>query len=203
MRKKEWILFLACLTAVFLSASGLFSRQCAFIRDNTLRLHILANSDSPQDQHLKLLVRDAVLEGTKEVFSRCESRQEVAAEAQKHLSQIAAIARKTLLENGSDLSVTAQLTEQYFDTRKYGDKMLPAGVYTALQIRLGEASGKNWWCVLYPPLCLQSACEMSDDALLVEGQLLSADAAGQYEIRLALVRWLQRLLERSGAAKTN
>ena len=203
MRKKEWILFLACLTAVFLSASGLFSRQCAFIRDNTLRLHILANSDSPQDQHLKLLVRDAVLEGTKEVFSRCESRQEVAAEAQKHLSQIAAIARKTLLENGSDLSVTAQLTEQYFDTRKYGDKMLPAGVYTALQIRLGEASGKNWWCVLYPPLCLQSACEMSDDALLVEGQLLSADAAGQYEIRFALVQWLQRLLERSGAAKTN
>lgn len=196
MQKKHWILFFACLMATALSAMGLFSRQCAYIRDNTLRLHILANSDSPEDQAIKLQVRDAVLAATDRLFAACQSRQEVLEAAQNHLPYIRDVAADTLQKLGADPSVQAQVTSMHFDSRVYGDHLLPAGRYTAVRITLGNGDGKNWWCVLYPPLCLQSAAKPDEAAQLVEEALLLAQDLPRYQVRLALTEWLQTLRQR-------
>lgn len=197
MDKKEWILFFACLIAAGLSSAGLLSQRCAYIQDNTLRLHILANSDTDEDQRVKLAVRDAVIGQCEKLFADCRSRDEVLREAGAHLGRLEATAAEVLIGHGLAPTVTAELTEMYFSPRVYGDRLLPAGVYTALRLRLGEGEGKNWWCVLYPPLCLQSAAEPTDETVLTQNAILQAQDGQRFRLRLAVADWLQKLLEPS------
>ena len=151
MRKKEWFVLIACIISIACSCVCSFGEECSFIRENTLRLHILANSDSPADQALKLKIRDAVLSHSGELFSGCDTRQKMVGAAQEQLSDIQRIAEQTAMHNGYDLPVTVSVTDMFFETRRYDNVLLPAGTYTAVRIELGEAAGKNWWCVLYPP----------------------------------------------------
>ena len=159
MRKKEWFVLIACIISIACSCVCSFGEECSFIRENTLRLHILANSDSPADQALKLKIRDAVLSHSGELFSGCDTRQKMVGAAQEQLSDIQRIAEQTAMHNGYDLPVTVSVTDMFFETRRYDNVLLPAGTYTAVRIELGEAAGKNWWCVLYPPLCV-SGCAL-------------------------------------------
>ena len=153
MRKKEWFVLIACIFCIACSALFSFGEECSFIRENTLRLHILANSDSPADQALKLKIRDAVLSCSGELFSGCDTRQKMISAAQEQLPKIQQVAEQTALHNGYELPVTVSVTDMFFETRRYDHVILPAGTYTAVRIELGAAAGKNWWCVLYPNLC--------------------------------------------------
>lgn len=194
MRKKEWFVLIACIFCITCSALFSFGEECSFIRENTLRLHILANSDSPADQALKLKIRDAVLSCSGELFSGCDTRQKMISAAQEQLPKIQQVAEQTALHNGYELPVTASVTDMFFETRRYDHVILPAGTYTAVRIELGAAAGKNWWCVLYPPLCVSAAqTGFTEEEAQISDSLLQQDALPHYRARLAVVEWWETL----------
>lgn len=194
MRKKEWFVLIACIISIACSCVCSFGEECSFIRENTLRLHILANSDSPADQALKLKIRDAVLSHSGELFSGCDTRQKMVGAAQEQLSDIQRIAEQTAMHNGYDLPVTVSVTDMFFETRRYDNVLLPAGTYTAVRIELGEAAGKNWWCVLYPPLCVSAAqTGFTEEEAQISDSLLQQEKLPRYRVRLAVVEWWESL----------
>ena len=194
MRKKEWFVLIACIISIACSCVCSFGEECSFIRENTLRLHILANSDSPADQALKLKIRDAVLSHSGELFSGCDTRQKMVGAAQEQLSDIQRIAEQTAMHNGYDLPVTVSVTDMFFETRRYDNVLLPAGTYTAVRIELGEAAGKNWWCVLYPPLCVSAAqTGFTEEEAQISDSLLQQEELPRYRVRLAVVEWWESL----------
>ena len=194
MRRKEWFVLIACIISIACSCVCSFGEECSFIRENTLRLHILANSDSPADQALKLKIRDAVLSHSGELFSGCDTRQKMVGAAQEQLSDIQRIAEQTAMHNGYDLPVTVSVTDMFFETRRYDNVLLPAGTYTAVRIELGEAAGKNWWCVLYPPLCVSAAqTGFTEEEAQISDSLLQQEELPRYRVRLAVVEWWESL----------
>ena len=124
--------------------------------ENIFRLHILANSDSEEDQTLKLKVRDTILEYMKTLTNDMSDKQAVIELSKKHLQDFKEIAEDVIRENGYDYSVNLEIGNFYFPTKYYGNISLPAGNYDALKIEIGEADGQNWWCSLFPPLCFVS-----------------------------------------------
>lgn len=129
-----------------------------------IRLHVIANSDSQRDQTLKLAVRDQVLDYATGVLQRSADMADARRRLENSLDRIEDIARRTLLAQGCDVSVTAQLTETEFPLKEYDGFSLPAGEYTALRLVIGEGRGQNWWCVVYPPLCTAAAAQLPETA---------------------------------------
>jgi stage II sporulation protein R len=127
------------------------------IPSRVLRLHILANSDTTADQSLKLKVRDRVLKDSSVWFTNAHTRAEAEQAAAKHIPEIAREAEDELHKNGSDAPVRVALENTWFPTRQYGNVTFPAGTYRALRVLIGKGAGHNWWCVLFPALCLPSA----------------------------------------------
>ena len=119
-----------------------------------LRLHIMANSDSSEDQQIKLTVRDAVLELTHEELMLCENKAQARAYIEENLETIQETANTALLESGFDYSADANVGVFHFPEKTYQDVTYPQGDYEALRITLGEGEGQNWWCVMFPPLCI-------------------------------------------------
>ncbi len=140
-------------TSVAYATSGYANEVSDDIADSVLRLHIRANSDSPEDQGLKLKVRDTILEEFRGELTGAETKEELIDVIEDNHDRIIEVARKVIVENGYDYSVSSEVGEAYLETRKYGDIYLPAGTYDALIIKIGSGEGHNWWCVLYPPLC--------------------------------------------------
>ncbi len=134
-----------------------FDTSCEKIRQNVLRLHILANSNSEFDQQLKLKVRDAVLLVSEQIFSDCETEQEAKEAVQNNYQLLAETARNTITENNYDYPVSVQLADTWFETREYENFTLPAGNYEAVRIIIGDGLGKNWWCVMFPSICIPTA----------------------------------------------
>ena len=131
------------------------------IYEDTVRLHILANSDSEEDQTLKLRLRDDILSEFATSLSAFESAEEAKSSLSSVLPEIENYAKEKVEEYGYSYSVNVTLTEEWYDTREYEDFTLPKGYYTSLRVIIGEGEGKNWWCVMYPPLCLDIAIEKS------------------------------------------
>ncbi|MGN1096133.1 MAG: stage II sporulation protein R [Eubacteriales bacterium] len=129
----------------------------AEIYDNTVRLHVIANSDSAHDQQVKLLVRDSVLSAIDSLVKDAASVAEAENIIKENISYIRDIASETLLLLGEENDVCVTLSREYYPTRDYGDFSLPAGEYDSLRVMIGKAEGKNWWCVLYPELCTNTA----------------------------------------------
>lgn len=123
------------------------------IQDSVFRLHVIANSDSSEDQNLKYIVRDKVLEYINSISSNENSKEDVISLANQNIDEIQKIAENTIHENGYDYSVKLNIGNFAFPTKTYGDISFPAGYYDALKIEIGEAKGQNWWCVMFPPLC--------------------------------------------------
>lgn len=123
------------------------------IADKIVRFHVIANSDSADDQELKLKVKEAVVKYTEEVLKNSKSIDETKSILLLETDNILNICNQVILENGYNYSVTAELSNTYFPTKSYGQYTFPPGYYEAYQIKIGEAKGRNWWCVLYPPLC--------------------------------------------------
>ena len=139
--------------------------------ESVLRLHIIANSDSAEDQAVKLKVRDALLAYEKEAMNAVCDKAQAKEILMSHGSQILSLTENVLKENGFDYSAQLMLGEFVFPTREYGDKTYPAGTYEALRIVLGDGAGKNWWCVMFPPLCI---LEVNDGK--IEQEKLSFDS---------------------------
>ncbi len=139
-----------------------FSADCRNLTDDVFRFHILANSDSGSDQALKLYVRDRVLKYTEPLFKSSRSRAEAERKAMENLQQIANAAQKAVYERGYNYQVCAELRNMHFDIRNYGDITMPSGDYDALRITIGEGKGHNWWCVMYPSLCVGAASDYKE-----------------------------------------
>ncbi len=158
-----------------------------------MRLHILANSDSEADQELKLKVRDAILEKSPTLFEGSLSLEDAVASAEASLDEIKATAEEEIFANGYNYSVKVYLCDMFFETREYEEFTLPAGQYKALRIEIGAAKGKNWWCVLFPALCIpasQDSAELED--VFTESEI-SAVTQPKYKAKFAIVELFERL----------
>lgn len=154
-------LALALIVSILLSFAR-FDVLCQDLRANVLRLHILANSNDECDQELKLKVRDAILEKCQYVFEDSTSLEQAILSVKENIDVFSDVAKKTIVDNGYDYNVSVEFGEDFFDTRVYDDFTLPAGVYEALKIKIGAASGKNWWCVMFPSVCVYSASDQNN-----------------------------------------
>lgn len=128
------------------------------ISEKIIRFHIVANSDSDDDQELKLKVKEAVVAYTSALLENSSSIEESETLINEHYDEILSIAKATVSENGYSYPVYCTMGYEYFPTKSYGNYTFPPGQYKAFQIKIGEAKGKNWWCVLYPPLCFIDIC---------------------------------------------
>ena len=129
------------------------------LADSVIRLHSIANSDSEADQALKLIIRDAVMAEASTLLTGGHTQAEAQVELEAKLPEICQLAQETLAEHDSSQTITGRVTEVHFPTKDYDSFSLPAGNYTALQLVLGEGVGENWWCVVFPPLCMVPVTE--------------------------------------------
>ncbi|MBQ8207801.1 MAG: stage II sporulation protein R [Clostridia bacterium] len=177
------------------------------IYDSVVRLHVLANSNSEEDQALKLKVRDDILVLTEALLSECTSRSEAIEVIESNLELYRETAMQTLAENGSEYEAKVTLGEEYYPTRQYESAAFPSGDYVSLQIKIGKAEGKNWWCVLFPPICLSAASGKEDtleDAFIAAGltpeqyriitETKENENGGKYEIRFKILEIFKELV---------
>ncbi len=149
-------LIFALISAMFLGLAD-FNASCDELRNNVLRLHIIANSDSESDQQLKLKIRDEILSQSGEIFNNANCIEDAIFVARERIEEFCEIANKVIKENGFSYNASAFIGDSYFETRVYDGFTLPAGTYQSLIIKVGKAEGKNWWCVIFPEICLPSA----------------------------------------------
>ena len=151
--KKIILLTFLLFVYVFLSAQSYATAISNNLSTAVFRLHVLANSNSEEDQNLKLKVSDSLLNYMNGLCSNCSTKQEAISIANEHKDDFQKIAEQTIKENGYDYTAKINIDNFYFPTKNYGDISLPAGYYDALRVEIGEAKGKNWWCVMFPSLC--------------------------------------------------
>ena len=187
MKLFEKALLCGIVFATLLSMTR-FDARCDGIRDNVLRLHILANSDSEEDQALKLKVRDRLVKEGSGLFENARSREEAEALARENLPRLQAAAQDELRRQGSDYAVRVEVGQTHFGTRVYEDVTLPAGDYEAVRVLIGEAKGKNWWCVMFPAMCVPAASETGElSEVLGSDELDIVEHKDRYEIRFKAV----------------
>ena len=151
--KRFLVLIILFSIYVFICAFSYVNAVSANISSSVFRLHVIANSDSAEDQKLKYLVRDALIDYMNSVSKNSNSKDEAISIAYQHKSDFYKIAKKVINDNGYDYNVNISIGNFAFPTKNYGDISLPAGYYDALKVEIGNASGQNWWCVMFPPLC--------------------------------------------------
>ncbi len=191
----RWIkaLCAALVICTVISMCG-FTGACEDISDRVLRLHIVAASDGERDQALKLKVRDAVLEQTAGMFDGIYSTALARQKLEEVLTTVEEAAECCLMQNDSNDCVKAELCHMYFTTRRYETGTLPAGDYDALRITIGEGKGHNWWCVVFPPMCVGSAGDASRDVLTSKEEAIVKDASS-YRVQLKVVEWYHSIRE--------
>ncbi len=197
----------AALSLLFGTAAALLWGLWALQRqqslaDDVIRLHVIAASDAAPDQQLKLRVRDAVLEQTEAWLDGTESREEAERILRAHLPELRTVAATAVDAAGGSYGVTATLSRETYPTRDYGTFALPGGDYLSLRVILGEGEGRNWWCVVFPPLCTAAATDsLTEEAaaagLSEEDLALITQADGGYVIQFKSIelweRWTARL----------
>lgn len=184
--------------AIFLASGALALQTGDQLADRVVRLHVLANSDSEEDQALKLLVRDAVLAQAETILRQSSNRTDAEARLTEQLPALEQTAQEAVAANGYDYAVSAQLTEMAFPTREYEGFTLPAGNYLALRVLIGEGAGQNWWCVVFPPLCTAAAGDVPAAALasgLSEEQVGLITEEQGYVLKSKAVEFWQTLRE--------
>ena len=151
--KKYIILILVLFLFLIFSAYSYASTVNENLSDNVFRLHVIANSDSKEDQDLKYKVRDKLIEYMKSITSNIENKEEVINIAYNNIENFQKIAEQVIKDNGFNYPVKVEIGNFSFPTKTYGDISFPSGFYDALKVEIGNASGQNWWCVMFPPLC--------------------------------------------------
>lgn len=198
MKKLEVALLLGMAGTICCSGLWQTAQTHRHLEESVLRLHILANSDSIDDQALKLKVRDKVLAYANTLFSDPDATlEETENLVCAHLSDLETVARSVLVEEGAQYDVDARLVTMEFEARTYGEITMPAGEYEALRITIGEAKGQNWWCVMYPSLCVPSAVETDTEDSIEETYFAKEEQAllkhpEQYQVKLKCLEWIKK-----------
>lgn len=200
LTKLEVAMFVGMIVALLGLGFTDYAAEQNKIETDLFRLHVLANSDEEYDQNLKLEVRDALLMESGELFKDSKNASESMKIAKENLDEFEEIARKVIAEKGYSYDVTCEVKKVNFDTRVYGEITVPAGEYNALQVKIGEAKGKNWWCVMFPPICLESISSSTDvlneaflDGTLTKEEITVLENPENYEIKLYSVEIFEKL----------
>lgn len=198
LMKIQAVVFAAVFAAGVCSV-GAFAYNCSRVRSDVLRMHVIANSDCSADQQLKLMVRDAVLERGAQLFDGTVTADEARRKIEPHKAELEAAAREVIERAGYDYPVSVNVVNEYFATRCYGSLTMPAGRYTAVKVVIGEGAGHNWWCVMFPPLCLPAAQDRGGnlDAFFDDGELKVVESSGRYEPRFKIVEIIEKLKEKT------
>ncbi len=200
-RDKILLSVFGCALSLYLAFScTYFAGAANSVREDVVRLHILANSDSPEDQEVKLKVRDALLSKNTALLTQGVNQENASAYFELSKDELQRTAKEVLWENGFDYDVRMYLEKEYFETREYGELIFPAGEYTALKVILGEGEGKNWWCVMFPPLCVPAADDVeikgnTDDYLTESGNEI-VNGGKKYIVKFKLLEVYEELRDR-------
>ncbi len=189
--------------AVFLLSGAVSLQAQDQLADKVVRLHVLANSDTEEDQALKLRVRDKVLARATEILEQSADRKEAEACLRGQLLELERIAAEEIAAAGYDYPVTVRLEDTMFPTKVYDGFTLPAGEYLALRVVIGKGAGQNWWCVVFPPLCTAAASDVSETAMaagLSEADvgLITEEDSG-YVLKFKCVELWEQIKGRLGA----
>ena len=198
-----WEAALLLAFGLTLTAGVWASASESALAGRVLRLHVIANSDSDSDQARKLLVRDAVLARASQLLEGAEGRQEAEEALAPHLDELARAGEDALARTGRRDPVTVTLADQWFPTREYDGFSLPAGRYRTLKVTVGQGKGQNWWCVVFPPLCLASVeeerVETAAEGILRDDQIALITGRDQgYVLKFRLIEWWQELTDSKG-----
>ena len=186
----------------------IYTTVCAFsyaqnvssdIAESVFRLHVIANSDSKEDQDLKYKVRDNLISYMNNICNNCNNKEEAINLVTKHKEDFQEIALNTIKDNGYSYDVNISIGNFQFPTKDYGDISLPSGYYDALRVEIGEAKGQNWWCVMFPPLCFvdissgvvpeESKEQLEDDLSEEEFALVSEDSKPQIKFKFKILEF--------------
>lgn len=200
--KIKMIIILSFLLFIYTSICAISYAQnvSTDIANSVFRLHVIANSDTPQDQDLKYKVRDNLLKYMNEICANCVTKQEAIDLVNKNKDKFEQIAEDTIKEEGYSYNVNIRIGNFQFPTKNYGDISLPAGYYDALRVEIGKAKGQNWWCVMFPPLCFvditsgivpeESKEQMENNLSQEEFALVSDKSDIQIQFKFKLLEFL-------------
>ena len=197
---KRWELALMFGILCAMVAGAWLQQEQNDLASQVIRFHVIANSDSQDDQALKLAVRDRVLEQAETLYPEGATLEEARQALEEHLELLSETGQAVVEEWGCDYPVTAQMEQCWFPTKEYGEFALPAGDYTALRVVIGAGKGQNWWCVAFPPLCLGAASETMDEATQAgyftesQARLVTEDGPG-YVLKFKSMELLGQLKE--------
>lgn len=199
--KRFFIVIILLLLYLFFSIFSYASTVSNNLENNIFRLHILANSDSNEDQSLKLKVRDNIISYLEEKCDNCKSKDDFINITSLNLENLKNIAENTIAEYDFNYSVKIEIGNFYFPTKHYGNISLPAGYYDGLKIKIGKAEGQNWWCSLFPPLCFtdissgiideESEKDLKDNVSNEEFSVISSSNT-VYKIKFKLIEFLNK-----------
>ncbi len=198
-QRKKMILsvFLGLILSILISMTAdftAFAGECSDIRDEVVRIHILANSNTQEDQELKLKVRDRILQECSDIFVPSGTKQDALDSLSRHLPQLKLAAEQELERLGYAYPVDVRLEKTYFTTRVYDTLTLPAGTYDALRVEIGQAAGHNWWCIAFPQMCLPAAEQKTPaDEIFSEQQEEIMENSQKYEVKFAIVEFFESI----------
>lgn len=203
--KRDKIFLIALIIAYILYCAfsiTYFSSVSGEIRENVVRLHILADSNNEIDQNVKLKVRDALLEKNSELLSDKVTPENATEYFKNSKDELEQCANEVLKENGLNYKATITLGKEYYTTRVYEDLTFPAGVYTSIKVILGSGEGKNWWCVMFPPLCvpvadggIETANNVNLEDYLDEDGKHLVSSQGKFKVGFKIIEWYEKLFK--------
>lgn len=194
--KKYFIIFILLFLYVMLYSFSYANNVVSDLSNSLFRLHVIANSNTKEDQNLKYLVRDELISYMNTLCSNVSSKEQAIAIANEHLDDFQKVANEVISKNGFNYSAKVQIGNFAFPTKTYGDISLPAGYYDALKVELGKAEGKNWWCVMFPSLCFvdinngivpEESKEELQSSLLEEDYNLISSNNSEYKLKFKIV----------------
>lgn len=200
-------LLIGFITAVFCEGICAFAESKRGITEDVFRLHVIANSDSDEDQALKLRVRNAVLEASADIFGEADSAADAKRLSEENIQLFEAAAAAEIAASGYDYPVRCEVGTVHFDRRVYGSAELPEGDYSALRVIIGEGEGKNWWCVMFPALCLPAVTNTDEVlSLAAENGVISTEELElmqdpeNYEVKFYFAEVIKKLCEKLNKA---
>ena len=194
-KKIEISIIMAMVLTLAISITG-FAASCEGVKHSVLRMHIIANSDEDYDQELKLKVRDAVLKQGGDAFDGASDVAQAQQKIENAQDELLKVAQEVIAQEGYDYDVKIELGQEYFGTRTYDNITLPAGQYQAVRVIIGEGAGKNWWCVMFPPLCLPGATQQEEiDAVLTQGESNLVKGDPEIDARFKIVEIYEKFMD--------
>jgi len=198
--KQLFVLVILFTIYIFISAKSYVTAVSRNLENNLFRLHVIANSDDETDQNLKYTVRDSLIFYMNTICSNCSNKEEAIKIAEENKDNFYNIALETIRNNGFSYDVEIEIGTFDFPTKTYGDISLPAGYYDALRVKIGEAKGQNWWCVMFPPLCFvdistgivpEESKKILSSNLSEENYMLISEDKKEVKLKFKIVEFFQ------------